>query len=194
MTPGKKTRTWRRWLEDANTLPSLRENDEYFIVTHQLALLGSIYDPDGTYANDPTGLPPHVVSERQEQRGAHRDHPPRLDPPTDRQYHHHQQQPVRRELMQRDQAGEQEHPQHRRPGPSRQHSITVSTESASAKATACGEKQSCTTQFSSSATMAAASAARREKATTRDMARTHSATSVWTGGASADAMGIRPPS
>lgn len=62
-----------RWLEDCDDLPSLRENDEYFIGTQGLALLGSLYD-DGTHADDPTcwaavatdddltGLPPHVIS------------------------------------------------------------------------------------------------------------------------------------
>lgn len=63
-----------RWLEDAEDLPSLRENDGYFISCLQLALLGSIYDPDQQHAQDATcwagaatsveleGLPPHVIS------------------------------------------------------------------------------------------------------------------------------------
>ncbi|MEZ0050831.1 acetyl esterase [Mycobacterium sp. MAA66] len=63
-----------RWLEDTDELPSLRENDEYFISRQQLALLGSLYDPDGLHAYDGTcwaavatdaeleGLPPHVIS------------------------------------------------------------------------------------------------------------------------------------
>jgi acetyl esterase/lipase len=63
-----------RWLEDAEDLPSLRENDGYFISCLQLALLGSIYDPDRQHAQDGTcwagvatdveleGLPPHVIS------------------------------------------------------------------------------------------------------------------------------------
>ncbi len=63
-----------RWLEDCADLPSLAENDEYFISREQLALLGSLYDPDGAHAGDPTcwagvaddedlsGLPPHVIS------------------------------------------------------------------------------------------------------------------------------------
>lgn len=63
-----------RWLEDAEDLPSLRENDGYFISCLQLALLGSIYDPDQQHAQDGTcwagaatsveleGLPPHVIS------------------------------------------------------------------------------------------------------------------------------------
>ena len=63
-----------RWLEHCEDLPSLKENDEYFISCHQLALLGSIYNPDGSHARDATcwaaaatddelkGLPPHVIS------------------------------------------------------------------------------------------------------------------------------------
>ncbi len=43
-----------RWLEDAEDLPSLRENDGYFISCLQLALLGSIYDPDQQHAQDGT--------------------------------------------------------------------------------------------------------------------------------------------
>ncbi|MUL66611.1 alpha/beta hydrolase [Mycobacterium sp. CBMA 234] len=63
-----------RWLDDADDLPSLRENDQYFLSRLQLALLGSIYDPDQQHAQDGTcwpgvatdaeleGLPPHVIS------------------------------------------------------------------------------------------------------------------------------------
>jgi acetyl esterase/lipase len=63
-----------RWHEDCEDLPSLKENDEYFVSCHQLALLGSIYDPDGSHRGDATcwaavatdadlaGLPPHVIS------------------------------------------------------------------------------------------------------------------------------------
>ncbi|BBY44288.1 alpha/beta hydrolase fold domain-containing protein [Mycolicibacterium celeriflavum] len=63
-----------RWLEQCDDLPSLEENDEYFVSRHQLALLGSIYNPDGSHADDATcwaaaatddelnGLPPHVIS------------------------------------------------------------------------------------------------------------------------------------
>lgn len=63
-----------RWLEDTDELPSLRENDEYFISRLQLALLGSLYDPDKQHEQDGTcwagvatdaeleGLPPHVIS------------------------------------------------------------------------------------------------------------------------------------
>lgn len=63
-----------RWHEDAEDLPSLVENDGYFISRQQLTLLGSLYDPSGQHADDATcwaakatdeelaGLPPHVVS------------------------------------------------------------------------------------------------------------------------------------
>lgn len=55
-------------------LPSLKENDEYFISCRLAALFMSVYDPDGSHAADPacfaatatdedlTGLPPHVIS------------------------------------------------------------------------------------------------------------------------------------
>ena len=63
-----------RWLEQCDDLPSLEENDEYFVSREQLALLGSLYDPAGAHAGDATcwaavatdeelsGLPPHVIS------------------------------------------------------------------------------------------------------------------------------------
>lgn len=63
-----------RWLETCEDLPSLKENDGYFVSCEQLALLGSLYDPDGSHAQDATcwasvatdedliGLPPHVIS------------------------------------------------------------------------------------------------------------------------------------
>jgi acetyl esterase len=63
-----------RWLEDCDDLPSLKENDEYFISLQQLAVLGSLYDPTGSHVRDATcwadvateeelnGLPPHVIS------------------------------------------------------------------------------------------------------------------------------------
>jgi acetyl esterase/lipase len=63
-----------RWLDVCEDLPSLTENDEYFVTCQQLALLGSIYDPTDSHANDATcwaavatdeelsGLPPHVIS------------------------------------------------------------------------------------------------------------------------------------
>jgi acetyl esterase/lipase len=63
-----------RWLEACEDLPSLTENDEYFVTCHQLALLGSLYDPADSHSDDATcwaavatddelaGLPPHVIS------------------------------------------------------------------------------------------------------------------------------------
>jgi acetyl esterase/lipase len=55
-------------------LPSLKENDEYFISLQQLAVLGSLYNPTDSHAREATcwadvateeelnGLPPHVIS------------------------------------------------------------------------------------------------------------------------------------
>ncbi len=63
-----------RWLDACEDLPSLEENDGYFISREQAALLGSLYDPGGAYGDDATcwaaaatdeelsGLPPHVIS------------------------------------------------------------------------------------------------------------------------------------
>jgi len=63
-----------RWLEQCEDLPSLKENDGYFVSCEQLALLASLYDPDGAHAQDAqcwaavatdaqlNGLPPHVIS------------------------------------------------------------------------------------------------------------------------------------
>ncbi|MGV0794420.1 alpha/beta hydrolase [Mycolicibacterium sp. XJ1819] len=63
-----------RWLQVCDDLPSLTENDGYFVSCQQLALLGSLYNPTGSHANDATcwaavaadvelaGLPPHVIS------------------------------------------------------------------------------------------------------------------------------------
>ncbi|MBX7432683.1 alpha/beta hydrolase [Mycobacterium sp. Y57] len=63
-----------RWLEQCDDLPSLEENDGYFVDRVQLGLLGSLYDPDGSHAEDAAcwaavatdeelgGLPPHVIS------------------------------------------------------------------------------------------------------------------------------------
>lgn len=63
-----------RWQQDCDDLPSLEENDGYFISREQAALLGSLYDPDGSHADDATcwaamatneelrELPPHVIS------------------------------------------------------------------------------------------------------------------------------------
>lgn len=55
-------------------LPSMRENDEYFIGTPIMAIMAHLYDPSGEHATDPlawpyhastddlSGLPPHVIS------------------------------------------------------------------------------------------------------------------------------------
>ncbi len=63
-----------RWLEQPDELPSLTENDGYFLSCQLLALFGSVYDPGGENATDATcwagvatdaeltGLPPHVIS------------------------------------------------------------------------------------------------------------------------------------
>jgi acetyl esterase len=63
-----------RWLEDADDLPSLKENDGYLLSCLVLALMGSLYDPDKSHARDAmcwaslatdeelNGLPPHVIS------------------------------------------------------------------------------------------------------------------------------------
>lgn len=63
-----------RWLDDCDDLPSLEENDGYFMSRERAALLGSLYDPDGSHADDATcwagvatdeelrDLPPHVIS------------------------------------------------------------------------------------------------------------------------------------
>jgi acetyl esterase len=63
-----------RWNAPPADLPSLRENDEYFIGCDAMALMARAYDPEGTNAEDPEcwpyaastddlrGMPPHVVS------------------------------------------------------------------------------------------------------------------------------------
>ena len=63
-----------RWEEQPDELPSLKENDGYFISCQQAMLLGTLYDPDTTHSHQPTcwpalaadadlvGLPPHVIS------------------------------------------------------------------------------------------------------------------------------------
>ncbi len=63
-----------QWLDYPEELPSLRENDGYFISCQQAALLGSLYDPSGAHEKDATcwagvatdeelsGLPPHIIS------------------------------------------------------------------------------------------------------------------------------------
>jgi acetyl esterase/lipase len=63
-----------RWLEQPDDLSSLKENDAYFLSILELALFGSIYDPDKSHEHDAacwplqatqaelTGMPPHVIS------------------------------------------------------------------------------------------------------------------------------------
>jgi acetyl esterase len=63
-----------RYLEQPDELPSLKENDGYIFDAMGLAVIGSIYDPDGQHAGDPAcwagnateadleGMPPHVIS------------------------------------------------------------------------------------------------------------------------------------
>ena len=63
-----------RWLEQPDEFPSMRENDGYFVGCQQLALFGSLYDPENAHSDDPTcwpgvaadadlsGMPPHVIS------------------------------------------------------------------------------------------------------------------------------------
>ncbi|TMS52451.1 alpha/beta hydrolase fold domain-containing protein [Mycobacterium sp. DBP42] len=62
------------YVEQPANLPSLKENDEYFISCRLAALFMSVYDPDGLHAFDPAcfaataidedliALPPHVIS------------------------------------------------------------------------------------------------------------------------------------
>jgi acetyl esterase len=63
-----------RYLEQPDDLPSLRECDGYVFNHIELAVIGSIYDPDAQHAGDPAcwagkatdadlvGMPPHVIS------------------------------------------------------------------------------------------------------------------------------------
>ncbi len=62
------------WATPPPDLPSLRENDDYFIGCSLMAVLARAYDPEGAHARDPEcwpyaatiddlrGLPPHVIS------------------------------------------------------------------------------------------------------------------------------------
>lgn len=62
------------WAEPPAELPSLRENDGYFVSCALFSVLMEVYDPGAAHANDPTcwplraadeqliGLPPHVIS------------------------------------------------------------------------------------------------------------------------------------
>ena len=63
-----------RWYEQPDELPSLKENDGYFLTREVMGLAGSVYDPTGANSHDATcyagwatdaelsGLPPHVIS------------------------------------------------------------------------------------------------------------------------------------
>ena len=63
-----------RYLEQPDELPSLKENDGYIFDCRVMAVIGSVYDPDGESAGDPAcwagnateadlaGMPPHVIS------------------------------------------------------------------------------------------------------------------------------------
>ena len=63
-----------RWYEQPDDLPSLKENDGYFLTREIMGVAGSVYDPTGEHAQDGTcyagwatdeelsGLPPHVIS------------------------------------------------------------------------------------------------------------------------------------
>jgi acetyl esterase len=62
------------WAAPPADLPSLRENDDYFIGCAAMAVLARAYDPSGTHHADPEcwpyaatvedrrGMPPHVIS------------------------------------------------------------------------------------------------------------------------------------
>jgi acetyl esterase len=63
-----------RWYEQPDELPSLKENDGYFLTREVMGLAGSVYDPTGRHSKDGAcyagwatdeelnGLPPHVIS------------------------------------------------------------------------------------------------------------------------------------
>jgi acetyl esterase len=63
-----------RWLELPDELPSMKENDGYFISCQDCAISASLYDPESAHSDDPTcwagvatdadlsGMPPHVIS------------------------------------------------------------------------------------------------------------------------------------
>ena len=65
------------WANKTPELPSLYENDEYFLACSMLGAMAKTYDPDGAHASDPmawpyfasvedlTGMPPHVISVNQ---------------------------------------------------------------------------------------------------------------------------------
>jgi len=63
-----------QYLEQPDDLPSLKENDGYIFDCEGMAVIASLYDPDGVNANEPAcwpgtatvadldGMPPHVIS------------------------------------------------------------------------------------------------------------------------------------
>lgn len=63
-----------RWYEQPDELPSLKENDGYFLTRELMGLAAAVYDPTGQNSQDATcyagwatdeelsGLPPHVIS------------------------------------------------------------------------------------------------------------------------------------
>ena len=63
-----------QWASPPADLPSLRENDDYFIGCAAMAAMARAYDPDGSHASDPEcwpltataddlrGMPPHVIT------------------------------------------------------------------------------------------------------------------------------------
>jgi acetyl esterase len=63
-----------QWAAPPADLPSLRENDDYFIGCAGMAVMARAYDPDGAHSTDPEcwpyaasldelrGMPPHVIS------------------------------------------------------------------------------------------------------------------------------------
>ena len=62
------------WVEKSTALPSLFENDDFFLNVSSMGALAKVYDPEGANSNDPlcwpyvatnadlSGLPPHVIS------------------------------------------------------------------------------------------------------------------------------------
>lgn len=63
-----------RWLEQPDEFPSMKENDGYFVSCEQLAVFGSLYDPERAHCDDAacwpsaatdadlSGMPPHIIS------------------------------------------------------------------------------------------------------------------------------------
>ena len=71
---GKSIKKANEWAEKSTALPSLFENDDYFLNVSSMGALAKVYDPEGAHSNDPlcwpylatsadlSGLPPHVIS------------------------------------------------------------------------------------------------------------------------------------